>query len=142
MTIFQALLLGILVAWTPSLVVLAFLLWRRTPIGKTDELSANALCAQFGHLDRSELPRSTKDGVPILCGEGTTLQPQAEKQDKEDAPRGKSRSLSITTECCDNRLASQALSIRPIVSRFHPAPEAIDQSALRPDKGLLRTQQA
>jgi hypothetical protein len=90
MTTFQALLLGIMVAWTPSLIVLAFLLWRRVPAGKEDELSANPLCAECVHSNWLELAGSTKDGVPIQSDEDSTLQPAGEKWDKEDAPKGRS----------------------------------------------------
>jgi hypothetical protein len=68
MTTFQILALGIMVALTPSLIVLAYFLWRAPVIERKRE-------------QVSRTPRPTSAGVPNRYVEVTTLQPQEHEQD-------------------------------------------------------------
>jgi hypothetical protein len=79
MTTFQALALGIMVVWTPSLIIIAYFLWRSSLIEqKSKQLSAQELSTD--HIDRPRLLRSTKAGVPNLYVEDTGLQPNGDEQ--------------------------------------------------------------
>ena len=74
MTTLPTLVLGMMLVWTPSLIVLAYFLWRAPFIRKNgnEELADDD--------DQQAGSHSTKVGVPDMYAEHTALQPKADEE--------------------------------------------------------------